>query len=44
MRKNFKIIIFTALSVGLESDNQSWHNSFERYYPANTGFLNPTDD
>jgi len=41
MHKNFKIIIFTALSVGLESDNQTWHNSFERYYPVKTGYLSP---
>ena len=41
MRKNFKIIIFTALAVGLESDNQSWYNSFERYYPTTTGYLSP---
>jgi len=34
MHKNFKIIIFTAMSVGLESDNQSWNTSFERYYPT----------
>ena len=44
MRKNFKIIIFTAMIVGLESDNQSWYNSFERHYPTTTGFLNSTDD
>ena len=41
MHKNFKIIIFTALSVGLESGNQTWHNSFERYYPVTTGYLSP---
>ena len=38
MHKNFKIIIFTAMSVGLENDNQSWQNSFERYYPTEIGF------
>lgn len=41
MYKNFKIIIFTALSMGLESDNQTWNSSFERYYPITTGYLSP---
>lgn len=41
MGKNFKIIVFTILTVGLESDNQSWQNSFERYYPTTTGYLSP---
>ena len=44
MGKNIKIIIFTALAVGLESDNSSWHNSFERYYPTTTGFINSIDE
>lgn len=38
MHKNFKIIVFTIMSLGLESDNQKWHNSFERYYPTEIGF------
>jgi|TARA_R100000081_G_C4816957_1_gene175952 hypothetical protein len=38
MHKNFKIIIFTAMSVGLESDNQGWQSSFERHYPAKIVF------
>ena len=38
MHKNFKIIIFTAMSVGLESDNQRWNSSFERHYPVEIGF------
>lgn len=44
MCKNLKIIIFTAIAVGLESDNSSWYNSFERYYPTTTGFINSVDD
>ena len=44
MHKNFKIIVFAVLAVGLENDNQSWHNSFERYYPTTIGFINPTND
>ena len=44
MRKNFKIIMFAIVSTTMESDNSSWHNSFERYYPATTGFINSIND
>ena len=44
MRKNFKIIMFAIVSTTMESDDTTWHNSFERYYPITTGFLNQIDD
>jgi len=37
MHKNFKIMIFTLMSLELESDNQRWFNSFERWYPTEIG-------
>jgi len=37
MHKNFKIMIFTLMSLELESDNQRWFNSFGRWYPTEIG-------
>tara|TARA_R110001583_G_scaffold83662_4_gene220803 strand:- start:240 stop:359 length:120 start_codon:yes stop_codon:yes gene_type:complete len=32
--------MFAALCSGMENDNHTWSNSFERHYPMETG--NPT--